>query len=406
MPDHLPSSATWLFSDCLPLFRQVATKVAILANDDCHFSSHVASVAAMSYKVRMIKFILKSAAPGFLIGLLAWGQAAAQGINIPESKQAMIAAIQSWISNRDGVAQTDINVLALDRRLQVPDCAEGFQISRPYGNRETVQVECPVENWRVIVSVNTTDREESWFFAQSLPAGHQINAIDIRSHTPDTELGPPALALGKILKIPVREGQRLSPGTLDQAVDAYKLVDDLPAGHLLTEKDVVTVSVAASSLPEHVRPNLDEIRGARTDRDLPAGHQLRLHDLKFRRSVLKATALIERGAAVTKENTRREDAWSDLPRDIFPYQAALPRVTATGRISPGEVIRHSQVRVLPEIIEGEMVNARITRGSLEISAQLEALEGGRNGQQIRLRNPQSGQIVTATVSGSRQARIR
>jgi flagella basal body P-ring formation protein FlgA len=42
---------------------------------------------------------------------------------------------------------------------------------------------------------------------------------------------------------------------------------------------------------------------------------------------------------------------------------------------------------------------------LRISARLEAMQDGRHGQSVRLRNPESGRIVSAVVTGPGEARL-
>ncbi len=326
--------------------------------------------------------------------------------DITAPKQKMISTIQLWVSEQNNVSPDTITVMATDRRLQVPECRSGFQVSRPFGNAETVQVECRDLGWRAIVSIKLSALDTSWLFATSLPAGHQLVPHDLRPASNNRPAHPSAALVGKILKVPVRAGQRVHQRLLDQAIVSYRLTRDVPEDWLLSADDVSSFRVAASYLPDYARLELETIVGARTGRDLAAGYQLRGPDLKVRNIVLKATALIERGAAVTATNSQRQETWTDLPSDVFPHQAELPRAVATARISPGQIIRHSQLRILPEVVAGERVDTIIVRGNLEISVPLEAQEDGRIGQQINLRNPQSGQLVSAIVTGARQAKIR
>jgi flagella basal body P-ring formation protein FlgA len=348
---------------------------------------------------------------GFCGALLA--QPAVQAMSI--AKQRMVEAVQDWVSETDQIGAASVTVHANDRRLRVPDCAEGFAISRPYTDAETLKVECPAINWQITLSIDIDQANPTWLFSSALPRGHQISATDLTLLTDtsakgDTSIGMPPDnypdIVGKILRAPVRQGQRVNAETLDESLLVYRLLRDVPAGQLLTASDIREEYVAANTLPLTARLTLAEINEARSGRDLPAGWLLRHHDLDFRQTVLTATQLIERGAALTAQNTRRTETWSSVPVDAFPFQGELPRVVATGRISPGQTIRHSQVRLLPEIVAGESVATEVVRGNLAISVQLEAVEDGRTGQQIRLRNPQSGRVISAIVAGDRRAQIR
>ena len=319
----------------------------------------------------------------------------------------MIEAVQAWVAEADQIPAASVTVHANDRRLRVPECSEGFTIARPFPDPDTLRVACAEASWQIVLSIDTRQAEQAWVFTSALPGGHQLDAADLRlTGESAEELASHTDTIGKVLKVPVRQGQRLSQNALDDGLLVYRLIRDVAADQALQSSDLRPEYVAASTLPEPARVSLEEIGDARAGRDLQAGVLLRRHDLKFRQSVLVATELIERGAALTAQNTQRNDVWASLPVDIFPYQAELPRVVATGRISPGQTIRHSQVRLLPEIVTGESVATQVRRGNLEISVQLEAMEDGRAGQQIRLRNPQSGRVITAIVVDNRRAKIQ
>jgi flagellar basal body P-ring formation protein FlgA len=49
--------------------------------------------------------------------------------------------------------------------------------------------------------------------------------------------------------------------------------------------------------------------------------------------------------------------------------------------------------------EGDMITAIFAGGSLQIAAQMMALDSGSNGATVRLRNPESGTIVQGRVAG-------
>ncbi len=49
--------------------------------------------------------------------------------------------------------------------------------------------------------------------------------------------------------------------------------------------------------------------------------------------------------------------------------------------------------------EGDMVTAIFAGGTLQIAAQMLALDGGSDGATVRLRNPESGAIVQGRVAG-------
>lgn len=69
-------------------------------------------------------------------------------------------------------------------------------------------------------------------------------------------------------------------------------------------------------------------------------------------------------------------------------------------IRAGEPIRSSDIRPAMLVKKGELVNLSIgAPGSFMITVKLEALQDGRLGEQIRMRNPESGRTLTGVVSG-------
>lgn len=69
-------------------------------------------------------------------------------------------------------------------------------------------------------------------------------------------------------------------------------------------------------------------------------------------------------------------------------------------IRAGEPIRSSDIRPATLVKKGELVNLSIgAPGSFMITVKLEAMQDGRLGEQIRMRNPESGRMLTGVVTG-------
>lgn len=69
-------------------------------------------------------------------------------------------------------------------------------------------------------------------------------------------------------------------------------------------------------------------------------------------------------------------------------------------IRAGEPIRSSDIRPATLVKKGELVNLSMgAPGSFTITVKLEALQDGRLGEQIRMRNPDSGRMLTGVVTG-------
>lgn len=69
-------------------------------------------------------------------------------------------------------------------------------------------------------------------------------------------------------------------------------------------------------------------------------------------------------------------------------------------IRAGEPLRSSDIRPATLVKKGELVNLSIgAPDSFMINVKLEALQDGRLGEQIRMRNPESGRTLTGIVTG-------
>lgn len=69
-------------------------------------------------------------------------------------------------------------------------------------------------------------------------------------------------------------------------------------------------------------------------------------------------------------------------------------------IRAGEPLRSSDIRPATLVKKGELVSLSIgSPGSFLITVKLEAMQDGRLGEQIRMRNPDSGRTLTGTVTG-------
>ncbi len=67
------------------------------------------------------------------------------------------------------------------------------------------------------------------------------------------------------------------------------------------------------------------------------------------------------------------------------------------------MIRYSDVRMVPHVNAGESVLLTVNRGSIVLTVEMEARGDGYFGDRVELSNPESGEIVMATVTGVGEA---
>jgi len=72
---------------------------------------------------------------------------------------------------------------------------------------------------------------------------------------------------------------------------------------------------------------------------------------------------------------------------------------------PGQVIRRQDIRPSVLVKKGQMVSFQVGQSAnFMITATVQALQDGRMGEQIRLKNPDSGRILSGVVTGLNAAR--
>lgn len=78
----------------------------------------------------------------------------------------------------------------------------------------------------------------------------------------------------------------------------------------------------------------------------------------------------------------------------------LTYMEAVRDLPPGTVLRQYDLRPTTLVKRGQMVQILIGQGQgFQIAARVEAMQDGRFGEQIKLKNPESGRILSGVVRG-------
>jgi flagella basal body P-ring formation protein FlgA len=126
---------------------------------------------------------------------------------------------------------------------------------------------------------------------------------------------------------------------------------------------------------------------------------LSLNDLQFANDALVASTVIEQGSMFDASNFETQSLFRRLPSDAVLDSDQLRRATTKRRLTPGDVIRYSDIQMVPQINAGETVKLTVKRGSITLTVDMTALEDGYIGDRVELRNDESGETVMATVAG-------
>jgi flagellar basal body P-ring formation protein FlgA len=122
----------------------------------------------------------------------------------------------------------------------------------------------------------------------------------------------------------------------------------------------------------------------------------------------QTTRDIERGEILSSGDV--QEMWIDvrqLPSDD-PYENIedIIGLAARTNIQAGHTITENMLELPTLVIRGETVIVSVPFGNAAITLRGIALDSGSLGEEIRVRNPDSNTIISATVSGQSHAEIR
>lgn len=344
---------------------------------------------------------------GLLVGALAVTPHATAA---PDTRAALESDIRLWLARHQGVDAQRVQVTPLDARLRVPACPEGWAISLPFNNLQSVRARCenldPPRQYIVRVNIEAVTQEVAT--QRQLPAGHVLQADDLMLRPVLAGQAPVftdiQALVGRALRIDVPRQVTLLPEDLSNTVTLYRLTRSVFSGDRLRPTDVLAQQVDASMAPEgfwsDAWPKTPVI-----GRALPTGHVLRASDWASMVPAVVALTNIPRGTILTPQMLQVTTL--PAPSNGVPYMASVDPLTAsetTRPIARGEPIGKLDVRPAVLVKRGSKVMISVGKGrGFQISTQVEALEDGRLGDQIRLLNRQSGRTISGVVTGPNEA---
>ena len=122
--------------------------------------------------------------------------------------------------------------------------------------------------------------------------------------------------------------------------------------------------------------------------------------------VVVATANLQAGQVLHPEHLKLEKLEAEkISKAHYLELAGLEGQELVRPIRAGDAIRMSDLRQATLIRRGELVVMTVgTPETFQISVKAEAMQDGKMGEQIRLRNPESGRTLSGIVTGKGQAR--
>lgn len=288
-------------------------------------------------------------------------------------------------------------------RVDPPNCENGYRFDFPFESRNTIRANCdnPVRQYYLRVSVERP--RQRVVLARPMAAGELISPSDlvVREVSANSAgLDNPALLIGRSLRRAIAAGEAPQPGDVEEVASVLRATTDHRAGEAIRPAGFRTELVPRSRLPAGAITRTDDLTRARLRRDVAADSVLVSDDLTDTRPVVVAKRNLMRGETIDSasleviEMDRRA-----LPADHLTSIQGLEQGEMTGTVRAGEPLRASMLRPALMVRKGQTVMLTVARAGIEISIQVEALEDAKLGDQVKLRNPESGKALAGLVIG-------
>lgn len=123
-----------------------------------------------------------------------------------------------------------------------------------------------------------------------------------------------------------------------------------------------------------------------------------------KRHMLVAANLLQHGTALVEAHVQRVEVdTAGMPVNVLESLADIRYVELVRDVPAGTPIRSQDIRPLVLVKRGQLVMMSVGQPqAFQISARVEALQDGRLGEQIKLKNPESGRQLTGLVKGPNQ----
>ena len=321
-----------------------------------------------------------------------------------DARSNLISDIKNWVSSTLSIQQNEIKVLALDKRLKIPVCEESYTISFPYQKtNNTVLAECLKSEWRAYIGIKISRQVNAYAYTKSMLPGsvltmQHLTKIEVNKNSKGL-LNADDLKDTMVLNVKVSKQQLAEKRHLSKSVKVFTTIRDLKKGEKIGANDFVAEIKSESQISKNQLLVAEVIADSRASRDLQIGTTLSHSDLKLRKKVLVASEIIPQGQKVTLSNTNVSDYFDVIATDTLMSASDAEHMEAVRTIKSGSPIRLSDIRPSLMVKKGDDVYLVIEKGSLSITTKMLALEDGKFGAQIKLKNPESQEIVSGIVSG-------
>ena len=245
-----------------------------------------------------------------------------------------------WVAGQEGVQADAVEFLALDKRITASPCTEPLAIDKPFGGSKTLRVRCLSGNWQV--------------FLQRADGGRPKAANEKAPSSAEWS--------GKGMFVQTQQG-----------------------------KVVVRSESTASRVPT-------DRAEEKTSRVAPKAESTQM--VVVAKQNLVAGQALEPGAFALEKRVIEGN-----PSNFFLQPDGLEFSELMRDVKAGEPIRQRDLKKALLVKRNHVVQYMVSSTpGLQITVQLQSMDDGRIGDQIRLKNLDSGKVMSGLVVGRNMAR--
>lgn len=316
--------------------------------------------------------------------------------------------VRQWVVEKTGVPSARVDIPPLDSRLRVTVCAAGAHFDFPFAGQSLVRVRCDSPNWQVFVQVGIKAVRNILVASRDVPAGQPLTDADlsVRQVGSGEGIEDRSAVLGRILKRPLTQGRTILATDLEDVIRVVRLKASLKAGSAIEARDFALEDVPRNSVPAGAAPGVPPARVARVSRDIPAGQILLGSDISEGRRAMVARMNLYAGQALEPGLVEAGFVFSREPNPRYYTEfAGLEHSELVRNIQAGEALQPGDIRPAILVRRGQMVVLTVgAAAGLQVTLRAEALQDGKFGESVQLKNLESGRLLGGIVTGKNAAR--
>ena len=326
------------------------------------------------------------------------------------ARDQLTATVREWAGRQLAVAPEQVEIPPLDARLRVPACTHPLRLEFPFATRDSVRASCENPLWQAYLRVVVSPPRVGIVTARALPAGHMLTTADLT-----TGIVPRGVEgyfeersglIGKTLRKALAPGNSILSGDIEDLRPVFRLIQPAKQGDTLLATHIRIEKISGSAWPRGAVPGDQPVEGARFLTNLQTGHILLNSDISLSKRYIITKQFVTAGqtadsapleSVVRSATDGDENALTDI--------AGLENLEFSRNINEGEILKKSDLRPALLIRRGQQVLVTLSSVSgLELTFRAEALHDARLGEQVGLKNLESGRIIQGTTTGKGTAR--